>query len=149
MIGWPISYEDFNENQRTETFYFHLTNAEVVEWLSTEGDYTLDKELERITEKKNSKELIRAVKDLIYRSYGEKSLDGRRFSKTEEVKQNFMETEAYSVLFNQLLSDEIACARFLRGILPKDLEADIERYVKANPEALPDGVDKLLTAEEA
>lgn len=144
MIAWPITYTDFDEHERTEIFYFHLTNAEVVEWLSMDGDYTLDKELEKIVEKRNGKELIEAVKELIYRSCGEKSIDGRRFIKTPEVKANFMETEAYSVLFNDLLTNAAQMAKFLKGILPKDLNVDIEKFIEETPdEKLPDGI-KLL-----
>lgn len=144
MLKRTISYVDYDGNERTEDFYFHLTKAEVIEWLMTTGDYTLDKVLERIAAKRNGKEIMATFRDLIYKSYGEKSLDGRRFIKTEEVKQAFMETEAYSILFIELVSDGKKAGEFVNGIIPKELADEIARIAKENPDGLPDAAKDYI-----
>lgn len=144
MLKKVIEYVDYDGNKRKEEFYFHLNKAEVIEWLMTTGDYTLDKVLERIAKTRNGKEIMATFRDLIYRSYGEKSLDGRRFIKTEEVKQNFMETEAYSVLFTELVSDGKKAGEFVNGIVPKDLADEIAKMVRENPDGIPDSVRDYL-----
>lgn len=126
MLKKTISYEDYDGNQRTEDFYFNLSKAEVIDWLTTSGRYTLDKLMDKLVRTENTKEIMQIFKDLIYRSYGEKSLDGRRFIKTEEVKNNFIETEAYSSLYMELIGDAKKAADFITGIVPKDLGEDVK-----------------------
>lgn len=144
MLTKTITYEDFNGNERTEEFHFNLTKAETIEWLTTNGDYTLDKLILRLSEKRNGKEVLAIFKDLIYRSYGEKSLDGRKFIKTEEVKSNFMDTEAYSVLFTELTTDGTKAAEFINAILPKDFTEEINKILKENPDGIPDEMKDYL-----
>lgn len=137
MYKKTITYEDYDGNKRTEDFYFNLSRAEVMKWLTQSGDYTLDKVFKRIVEKRNGKEVMNIFENLIYMAYGEKSLDGRRFEKTDEVKRNFMETEAFSKLFIEIITDAHAAAEFVNGIIPKEMQDSIEQYMKENPEGIP------------
>lgn len=141
MLKKTITYEDYDGNQRTEDFYFNLSKAEVVDWLTTSGGYTLDKVMEKLVRTENTKEIMQIFKDLIYRAYGEKSLDGRRFIKSEEVKNNFIETEAYSALYMELISNAKTAAEFFNGIIPKDMAADIDKMM-ADPANLPPEMKK-------
>lgn len=142
MIEKKITFSDYNDQEITDSFFFHLNEAEIAEMLATEGDYTFDKKLEQIYKQRNGKEIMAFFKDLIYRSYGVKSLDGRRFIKTEEVKREFMETEAYSVLFMELCTDSVKGAEFVNGILPNKLSAQVEELLK-DEENLPPEVKKM------
>lgn len=138
MYKRVIPYTDFEGNEREDELYFHLTKAEVIQWLMTDGDYTLDKKLERIAKNRNGKQIMSTFEDLIDRSYGEKSLDGRRFIKNQEVLDNFKQTEAYSILFVELVSDAKKAAEFVNNIIPKELADEIARIVAENPDGLPD-----------
>lgn len=137
MLIKEIEYEDFLGNKRKEKFHFHLTKAEIVEFVSTDGDYGFDRLIEKIISEKNQRKMIGYMKELIYKSYGVVSEDGRRFIKNEEVKQNFMETEAYSDLFMELASSDKAAAEFINGIMPSDLAKEVEKSFKENPERIP------------
>lgn len=118
MIKKTISYEDFDGNKRVEDFYFNLTKAEVSEMeLSVDGGLT--KLLQKIVAEKDGKKIVELFKDLILRSYGEKSLDGRRFIKNEELKEAFSQTQAYSELFIELATNADAAKKFVEGIVPK------------------------------
>lgn len=147
MLKKTIAYIDFDGNDRKEDFYFHMSQAEVIQWLVTSGDYTLDKVLERLATERNGKKIMEIFADLIYRSYGEKSLDGRRFDKSEEVKRNFLETEAYSVLFTELVTDAKKAADFVRSIIPANLAADVEKVMRENPDGIPDTIKDYLPAD--
>lgn len=139
-----INYEDYDGNQRAEEHYFNMSKAEVIQWLTQSGDYTLDKVFDKLVKERNGREIMNIFSDLIYRSYGKKSLDGRRFDKTEEAKRDFMETEAYSVLFTEIVTDAKKAAEFFNGVIPKDMAADIERIMKENPDAIPDEVKDYM-----
>lgn len=150
MLKKTIKYVDYNGEERNEDFYFNLSKAEIIEWISsTNGGYTLDKYLEHIAKKRNSKEVMETFKDLIWRSYGEKSLDGRRFIKSEEVKLNFFETEAYSILYTELVTDAKKASEFINGIIPQDLAKEIQKIVSENPEGIPDEMKDYLLSEDS
>lgn len=118
MLTKSITYTDFDGETRTENFYFNMTKAELAELnLTTEGG--LQNVLQRIIDAKNIPEVIKWFKKIITMSYGEKSPDGRRFIKSEELTNEFLQTEAYSKLFMQLLGDDKAASDFINGILPK------------------------------
>lgn len=117
MLKKTIKYVDFDGNERIEDFYFNLTKAEVTEMeMSTEGG--LARTLEKIVIEKDSKRIVEMFKDLILKAYGEKSIDGKRFIKNQEVRDSFAQTEAYSELFMELATDADAAAAFVNGIIP-------------------------------
>jgi hypothetical protein len=117
MLKKKITYVDFDGITRTEDFYFNLTKAEVTEMeMSTEGG--LAKMLEKIVAAKDSKRIIEVFKDLILKAYGEKSPDGKRFIKNQELRDAFAQTEAYSELFMELATNADASAAFVNGIVP-------------------------------
>lgn len=137
MLEKKIKFTDYDGKERIETHYFHLNKAEVIEFLTTNGDYTLDKLLNRLVEEHNGKEIMATFKELIYRSYGKKSDDGRRFMKSKEIKDSFMETEAYAELFTELVTDGRAAADFINKVIPHDIADEIAKIVKENPEGIP------------
>ena len=118
MLKKTITYTDYDGNERTEDFYFNLTQAELIELAHSEKG-GLEKLIEKISKEKDMKRIIALMKEVIQMSYGEKSLDGKRFQKSEEISQNFMQTEAYSILFMELAQNEDAATDFVNGIVPK------------------------------
>ena len=144
MLKKTISYEDFNGVKRTEDFYFHLTKADVTKWVTMDGDYTLDKVIERMMNENNGKELIELFEDLIYRSYGKKSLDGKVFDRSKEVRDEFVNSAAYSELFMEIVSDANKAAEFINGILPKEMIDEVRKAIEENPDGVPDGIKEYL-----
>lgn len=117
MLKKTMTYTDYDGNQRTEDFYFNLSKAEVAEMqMSAAGG--LDKMINRIISEQDGKRIIELFKDLVLRSYGKKSDDGKRFIKSKELAEEFSQTEAYSDLFMELATDSEAAAAFVNGIVP-------------------------------
>ena len=120
MLKKLITYTDLNGVERTEEFYFNLTKPEVIKMQgSVKGGY--DVRLKGIAAELSGAAIIEFFEDLIMRSYGEKSEDGRRFMKSEEISKAFMETPAYEVLFEELITDDNAAADFVNAIMPPDV----------------------------
>lgn len=118
MLKKTITYTDYNGNERTEDFYFNLTKAEVMEMeMSTAGG--LETYVKRIIDAQDAPAIIKVFKELILKAYGEKSLDGKRFEKSEEISNAFAQTEAYSKLFMELAINADAASKFVNGIMPK------------------------------
>lgn len=121
MFKKTIEYVDYNGEKRKEDFYFNLNKAELMEMqLSQNGG--LQGYLERIIKTKDSPQLVKMFKEIIMMAYGEKSLDGKRFLKSDEIRQNFECSEAYSELFMELATNSDAAAEFINALLPSDFQ---------------------------
>ncbi len=129
MLKKTITYTDYNGVERTEDFYFNLTKAEIAEMeLEIPGGMT--EMLKRITAAQDTPSLVKIFKDLILRSYGEKSADGKRFIKSQELKESFAQTEAYSELFMELATNAESASAFINGIIPADIAKEAEKQGK-------------------
>lgn len=117
MLKKTITYTDYNGVERTEDFYFNLNKAEILEMeLSTEGG--LQQTIEKIIAAQDMPALSKYFKDIILMSYGEKSPDGKRFIKNQEIRDAFAQTEAFSELYVELATDDVAAADFINGVIP-------------------------------
>lgn len=145
MIAKTITYEDFNGNKRTEEFCFHLNKTELMDWLLPENGVTLDKIMENFVKKQDNKAMVDQMRELIVRSCGKVSVDGRRFDKSPEAKADFLETEAFPALHLELCKDANAAVEFVQGILPKDLGGELDKYMKEHGGAqLPDNLKPFV-----
>lgn len=127
MLKKTITYTDYNGTERTEDFYFNLSKAEIMEMeMGTTGG--LAEMIQRIVAAQDAPAIIKIFKDLVLKAYGEKSADGKRFVKSEELASAFSQTEAYSILFMELATDADAAAKFVNGIVP----ADVAKNASAN-----------------
>lgn len=121
MLKKTVTYVDYNGMERTEDFYFNLSKAEVAEMeLSVEGGFS--KMLEEIVASNDNARIVNIFKQMVLKAYGEKSADGRRFIKSEEISKAFSETEAYSEIFMELALNTDAAAAFVNGIMPANLD---------------------------
>jgi hypothetical protein len=112
------SYVDYDGNERKEDFYFNFTEAELAKMeLSVTGGLTTI--IQRAIDAKDVPSLIKIFEDLISKSYGQKSLDGRRFVKSPEILEEFKQTEAYSQIYMRMATDEKAAAEFVNNVMPK------------------------------
>ena len=126
MLAKKITYIDYDGNERTETFYFNLSKAELIEMqLSVDGG--LEKELQRMIDAKDVTHLAESFKRVILKAYGEKSGDGKRFIKSKELSEAFMQTEAYSDLFTELMTDANKASDFMNSIIPKIPDGSVEK----------------------
>lgn len=119
MIVKTITYTDFNGNERTESFWFHLSRPELTEMLLG-IDNNIETYIKTIIESENYYELVKIFKKLLLEAYGEKSEDGRRFIKLPEKTKEFSESEAYSVLFTELTTNTEKASEFVNGLISKD-----------------------------
>ena len=117
MLAKKIKYVDYNGDDQERTFLFNLIKAEIAEMEMTTPGVLVDN-INKITDAQNLPELTALFKTLILKSYGEKSSDGQRFVKSKELSTEFSETEAYSELFVELISNADAAANFVNGIVP-------------------------------
>jgi hypothetical protein len=148
VLAKTINYTNFNGEEVSEIYYFHLSQAELVEMeLSHEGG--LKASLERLIASENGAEIIKEFKAIILGAYGKRTPDGRRFIKTQELRDEFLSSEAYSVLFMELVTDVDSAVQFIAGIVPAGLADDAAKVTRADLAVVPDSseteeIDRVL-----
>ena len=138
MLKKTITYTDYNGVERTEDKYFNLSKAEIMEMeMSTAGGFA--EMVQGIVKAQDAPAIMKIFKDIILKSYGEKSPDGKRFIKSKELSDEFSQTEAYSDLFMELCTKRRGISKHLlmesfRQMLQKKPQAEASvsgSYIKA------------------
>lgn len=131
MLKKTITYVDYDGVKRTEDYYFNLNKAEIIE-MQHSVDGGLQKLLEKIVAENDNTRIVEYFKLFISKAYGVKALDGKRFIKTQEHLDAFMQSEAYSELFMELLTNTQAAIDFVNGVMPK-VDADADKKGENKP----------------
>lgn len=125
MLSKTIKYVDYDGKSREETFFFHLSEAELAELeMTTPGGF--QNYVARLVREENAPEMVALWKKMLLMAYGEKSQDGRRFIKSERLATEFTQTPAYSILFMELSTSAEAAAAFVNGVVPKSEKVGLE-----------------------
>lgn len=130
MISKTLTYLDFNGDQHKKEFWFHLSVPEITKLQFKDKDQTMFDAIVKMTEEENARDVLDLLETIVRASVGQRSEDGARFAKNDDVRSELFDTEAYSVLFEQLLQDPDEVARFLQGVLPKSLSEKTQNKVK-------------------
>ena len=120
MLKKTITYKDFNGVEHTEDFFFHLSEVELIELEVSERE-GFGELLQRIIDEKDAKNLVGIFRKFILEAYGEKSEDGKRFIKSDQLREEFSQTAAYPALYMELATNAQVAADFMTGILPAEL----------------------------
>lgn len=116
MFKHTIEYVDYNGHQRKEDFYFNLNKAEIVEMeMSINGGLT--ETIKQLVVEEDQEKIVKIFKELILKSYGRKSVDGKYFEKSEEISRQFMHTEAFSNLYVKMMQDSTFAAEFFNKVI--------------------------------
>ena len=118
MLKKRIHYTDYNGIERDEDFYFNLNRVELSDMdFSTVGGFQAF--VETIVMEKDVTRILELFKEIVLKAYGKKSPDGKRFIKSQELRDEFEQTEAFVELYMELLSDADAASAFINGIVPQ------------------------------
>lgn len=140
MYVKKVTYTDYNGDERTETCMFNLSKAELSQ-MQMEQVGGLDARLAKMIEMHDAPSIMKTIKDLLHRSYGQKSEDGRRFIKVDPatgvcLADEFEQTEAYSQIYMDLCTNAEMTAEFIANVVPKDVAEAAKLYQKEHPEEL-------------
>lgn len=120
MIKWPVTYTDYNGETVSEDYYFNLNKAELIQ-MQFDANGTYAGFIQRIIDDRDYKMLGKEFRKIILDAYGKKSDDGKHFRKSQEMRDEFEQSEAYATIYYELLSDTDKMAKFIQGVLPADL----------------------------
>lgn len=136
MYVKEIEYTDFNGVTRKEKFYFNLTKAEILDMeLGKTGGLT--EYIQKIIAAQDTPAVMALFKQLLLKSYGVKSDDGRRFIKNDEVRSEFEQTQAFSDLYMLLALNDDEASKFVNAIVPEDMKVSDEQKAQFAKELIP------------
>lgn len=118
MLKKTVTYEDYNGNTRTEDLYFNISKSEATK-LEVSDPEGFSSYMQKVVAEGDNMKIFDIFVNFIKLAYGEKSEDGRRFIKSEELSNEFVQTAAYDALFDELTSNQKAIEAFVTGIMPK------------------------------
>lgn len=125
MFKKDITYTTYDGERVTETFHFHLAKNEIVQ-MEARYEGGLQGLIRRIGLTKDMKQVLHEMERIVLECVGEKSADGRRFVKSDEIRDAFKQSPAYDELFMELLTQEDAAANFILGALPADVAGEVK-----------------------
>lgn len=125
MLKKTVTYKNFNDEEVTEDFYFHLSKVDLME-LETSKPHGLKAWIENIENVPQS-EILSTFQDLLRRTYGVKSEDGKHFHKTDEYWEMFKSTNAYEKVFMDICTSQDTMAEFMNGIVPEGAADDVAK----------------------
>jgi hypothetical protein len=137
MLKKTITYNDLDGNPITEDFWFHMSRGEMAEMaLGKEGRAGgFDTWVRRLIESQDGEVLIQTFKEILLMTLGQRSDDNKYFEKDEKYTRRFVQSDAYSVLLMELLTDEVKMAEFINGVMPKEMREQAEKDAKEGKSA--------------
>ena len=153
MFSRTFTYKGYDGNQHKETWWFNLTESEILKMeLGSVGG--INGMMNKMMREEHPDRIVDMFEKIILGSVGERSADGRRFLKRGgAVAEDFRETPAYDQLFLELVSSGEALATFLKGAIPDEVRANVEKaeaeQAKRGQEAAEAPELKVVEPEEA
>lgn len=145
MVKKTLTYNDFEGHEVTKDFYFNISKMEFRE-LDRRIPGGLQNLIDQIRTEKDEDRLIDLMTTLILASYGEKAEDGR-FVKEDpygrKLSSYFKISEAWDVLFMNLIENENELSEFLTGIVPKDIADSAKEQMEKEKANLTQGTGNL------
>lgn len=136
MLKREITYKDLDDNDITETFWFHLSKAEMAEMaLAKEGgDGGFDAWIKKIIGAKNGQVVVDTFKQILLSTIGQRSDDNKRFIKNDQIREDFLNSDAYSVLFMELVTDADKMSQFINGVVPSNMRDEVAKKIAEGPD---------------
>lgn len=135
MLKKTITYEDFNGETVSEEHFFHLSKAELIKMELSHKD-GLSEAMKKIIAAEDGKAIIEEFEKIILGAYGRRSDDGRHFHKSQELRDEFKSSEAYSTLFMELVTQTDKAVEFINGVMPAGLVEEAKKVAAGEKPAL-------------
>ncbi len=124
MIGIPIKYKNADDQDRTGTYWFHISKPEMIR-LNGELPGGLSKLLTDLEGHQDGQGMFEFFEKLVFLAHGVRTDDGEGFEKSDEIVKKFKQSFAYEALFDQVTESEDKFAAFVVSILPKGFESTL------------------------
>lgn len=146
MFERAFTYEGFDGKTYTDTWGFYLSKADLLE-IQLGTFVGLDQLIKRLIDTQNGKEIMAIIKEIILKSVGRPSQDGKRFIRNDEIREEFAQSEAYSQLFEELVMDGEKAMAFIIAAVPRDIGEKMKEEIDKTKETNVENNEAVIPAE--
>lgn len=125
MLKKTITFPDLDGISVTEDFWFNLNKGELATLALSRPGGGLEDYLQEIIKSEDNRAILAMFKEILALSVGRRK-GSRQFEKSDDITQDFVQSEAYSELLMELLSNPPYAVEFFNGILPPELVTRME-----------------------
>lgn len=126
MFSRTFTYIGYDGKPHKDTWWFNLSEAELYKLeLGNLGGF--NGMMNKLLRQSKPGEIVDVFENLILSAVGERSVDGRKFIKTQEIRDDFYQSKAFSDLFVEMVKDGDKLAEFLRGAIPEEVAAALAK----------------------
>lgn len=143
MIIKEITYEDYNGEKRTEPFYFNLNETELIDF-ELEFPGGLENYADRVLKENDRAKTFQLFKKIIFKSYGEKTPDGKHLVKDPEKAKMFECSPAYNELIMSFIDKPDSMLDFIAGIYPKFTDANKKELAERKESVMKEIEDRRI-----
>jgi hypothetical protein len=129
VLKQTLTYVDFDEQEQTEDFYFHLSVPDIVE-MNMIYDEGIEQVLQALAVAKDGAAIMANFKKIIGMTIGKKSANGKAFLKNDEIREEFFGSPAFDVLFEKLVLDADFAAEFVKGVVPSKVREEAAKALE-------------------
>lgn len=130
MFSRTFEYTGYDGQTKKDTWWFNLSEAELYK-LELGSIGGVNGMMNRLLRENKPGEVVDMFEKIILGAVGERSVDGRKFIKNDEIRQDFYQSRAYSDLFMELVSSGENLRKFLLGAIPEELAQKLEQVEAA------------------
>lgn len=123
MFQRTISYKNLDGEPVEATYWFNIDASEIA-LLKQTHKQDIEAYFQRIINSKNNLEILKMFQELL--QLGVFIRDGQRMDKSQDVKDEFMQTGAFNALFLELIQTKDQGAKFISDMFPQDLIREYE-----------------------
>lgn len=129
MLTQVYEYNDYLGRKRKSTVRFNFDESELAEMaLSDEGG--MDEWIDRIINSNSVQEIVRIVKSIILRAYGERTEDGRFIKEDPDtgapLSRKFKSSAVFPIVFMEVCFDAKKAAAFISGCIPEHMRGSLD-----------------------
>lgn len=117
-----IRFTDLDDNVVEEEWYFKLDQTDVIE-LDFIHSENVSEYFDKIMKEKNTREMLRVYKEMIFRSVGKRV--NNRLVKSDAITEEFRSSGAYNQFFAELMESDDGGVTFFMSIMPANVQEQI------------------------
>lgn len=137
MFKKEITFKDYNGEEKTKDFWFHLKKTEILEIAAELPDYVTDNIIDEdgnaveqdigheIYEALGKSGVMKFIKSIILKSYGVRSRDGKTFEKSDELTYKFSQTLAFEKLYYDMITKDDVFVEFVNAVIPNNIDENV------------------------
>ena len=119
----------FDDEPKAKKLYFHLSRREMFDFIKQYDNVkNFEEWMQSAINAEDFYTLMEFFDNLIGSSYGERQ--GERFVKTDQIKESFLNSPEYEVLFDEFMEKPHLVKEFYEGIFPEKIMNQVKQDEK-------------------